>query len=230
MYIVFTRELALGLSSRGHHVTFGSPYPIPPEIERQKSINYIDFETAALTESILVEGYEKQENLFENVYREIDADILTSIDAQVKIALQAQNESFNHDRVQKLIKQGAKFDVAIVDFLTYDLGSVLAVEHFEAPIIYYVGHSTDPAADLLMGNPINPSYLVSDMAKVTQGQVMDLWNRLENTITTAFLLLLKCTVILFLYLNWAWAQMVCMSKDTSRCKTHPPYKKLGEIY
>ncbi|KAG8228487.1 UDP-glycosyltransferase [Ladona fulva] len=160
---IFFNSLSTELASRGHDVTYISPYPIksPPKNHKQIVVKDILKSTArAHTPS--------SESGLYHTFKFLR-------DTSLKVCRTA----YATPEIKELIKSG-QFDMVVSSIFFSDCFHVLS-HVFNASLVLMSPAGTFPNDDLMMGNPALPSFVPNIFS--TYSDRMNLWERLTNTLT-----------------------------------------------
>ncbi|CRK94936.1 CLUMA_CG008427, isoform A [Clunio marinus] len=165
-HIMPLQSLAVELASRGHDITFFSPYPLNKQVKNIRDIK-IPFDEADKEFLNEVTGNPKAANIF---------NMITKMNS---LLFRTSNDTLQMPEMRKLMKE-EKFDLLIVGYVMSESMFGLA-DHFKCPSILFSPASTFSLINQAVGNPLAVSGTPHMMSAVKK---MDFVGRLKTFLVT----------------------------------------------
>lgn len=172
-HFVMVEPLMTALSERGHDVTVISPFPRP---SGNVDDHYKDVDVSDALPPVI-----SQLNLTEEVG---PVSPVTGLRNLCQMNHRVCEATFEHPRVQSLIRQGSSFDVVITEAFSTDCFAVFA-HLYNAPLVSIRTSDYSPQLNRRVANPQNPAYLVNHLLTYA-GHSMSFVQRLVNALATHF--------------------------------------------
>lgn len=174
-HFVMVEPLMIALSERGHNVTVISPFPQRGIINNRGGY-YTDVDVSDVLPPVI-----SQLNMTDDVGPVNPAIGLRNL---CQMNHRVCKATFEHPRVQALIRQGGTFDVVFTESFATDCFAVFA-HIYNAPLVSIRTADYSPQLNRRVANPQNPAYLVNHLLAYA-GHSMSFIQRLVNALATHF--------------------------------------------
>lgn len=182
-HFTMVEPLMVALSERGHDVTVVSPFPrrsglhgAPAAAVNSSGGRYVDVDVSDALPPVTSQLDVAEFDGF--------ADPVSGLRDLCLMNHRVCEATFDHPRVQALIRGPGAFDVVFVEAFSTDCFAALA-HVYDAPLVSVRTADLSPQLNGHVANPQNPAYLVNHLLTYA-GRTMTFGQRLVNALATHF--------------------------------------------